>query len=145
MTKFVTTTAAALLAMSTAMPAFAAAHMDVNSLTCGEYNAMSEEDRKKLAILAVAELNSSSEGTLADNNGTLRATEGVNGTAAEESPTGSTTTIADNNGTSTATTTVPAGDDATRYAEEIEILNLTCARSESATLIEAAAGQDGTR
>jgi hypothetical protein len=145
MTKFVMTASATVLALTTAMPAFAAAHMDVNTLTCGEYNAMSEEDRTKLAMMAVTELKTNAEGTIAPNDGTATATDSVDSTAAEESTAGSSTTIADNNGTATATSTAGAGDHESQYVEEIELLNLTCARSDTATLMEAAAGLDGTR
>lgn len=145
MTRFMKTTAIATLALTTAMPAYAAAHLDLTELTCGEYNAMSVEDQTKIANLAVIELRGATDGTVADNNGEAKAVESTEGTLAEESEAGSTTTIADNNGEATATTTVPAGNDESQFAEDIKLLNLTCARSINATIMEAAAGQDGTR
>ncbi|WP_299025966.1 HdeA/HdeB family chaperone [uncultured Sulfitobacter sp.] len=145
MTRFIKTTAIAALALSTSLPAMAATSSDLNSMTCGEYNDLSQADQNRVAVAAVLELNNTSDATIADNNGVATATAPLVGEAAEESPSGSTTTIADSNGTATATTTVPAGDDMARYAEEIKVLNLTCARNIDAMVLEAAAGMDGTR
>jgi len=145
MTRFLKTTAIAALAMSTAMPAFAAAHLDVNSMTCGEYNALSPEDQNTVAALAVAEISGATGETVESNDGVATATAPLEGEAATESETGSSTTVADNNGEETATSTVPAGDDETEFAENVELLNLTCANNIDAMVSEAAAGMDGTR
>ncbi|QUJ75965.1 hypothetical protein KDD17_13670 [Sulfitobacter albidus] len=145
MNTFIKAAAAATLLSAISAPAFAAGHADLNSMTCAQFNEMSAEDQNKIAVMAVAELNNNSDATIADNNGEATATAPLEGEAAEESETGSTTTIADDNGTATATTTVPAGDDMTRFAEEIEILKLECERSLDAMVLEAAAGGNGTR
>ena len=145
MTRLFKTTAIAALAMTTAMPVFAAAHLDVNSMTCSEYNDLSGGDRDKVALMVVADMTNNSDATIADNDGTATATAGAETTAAEESEAGSTATIADSNGTATATSTVGAGDDMARFAEEIKVLNLTCARNGDAMLTEAAAGMAGTK
>ena len=145
MNTFMKTTAIAALALSTALPAFAAGHMDLNSMTCEQYNELGGADRDKVAMMAVAELNNNSDATIADNNGTATATDATEGTQATESASGATTTVADNNGTATATSTVAAGDDMTRFAEEIKILNRTCSRNWDAMVMEAASGLSGTR
>jgi hypothetical protein len=144
MTRFFKTTAVAALALTTAMPAFAATY-DISTMTCTDYKAAPEADQSAIALAAVMELSNSSDATIADNNGTATATAPLEGETAEESTTGSATTSADNNGEATATTTVPAGDDMTRFAEEIAILDRTCDRNMDATLMEAAAGLEGTR
>lgn len=138
-------TAIAAIAMTTAMPAFADGHMDLNSMTCEQYNELGGADRDKVAMMAVAEMSNTSDATIADNNGTATATDATEGTAAEESTAGSVTTTAENNGTAMATSTVAEGDDMTRYAEEIKVLNRTCSRNWDAMVTEAAAGMFGTR
>ncbi|UWR26632.1 HdeA family protein [Sulfitobacter sp. S223] len=145
MTRFLKTTAIAALAMSTAMPAFAAAHLDVNSMTCAQYNELSAEDKNKVAVMAVAEISGATGETIEENDGVATATAPLEGEAAAESETGSSTTVADNNGEETATSTVPAGDDMTEFAENVELLNLTCERNIDAMVTEAAAGMEGTR
>lgn len=145
MTRLFKSTAIAALALTTAMPAFAAAHLDVGSMTCEAYNELSGGDRDKVAMMVIADMNNNSDATIADNNGTATATDANEGVAQEESVAGSTTTVADNNGTATATSTVAAGDDLSRYAEEMRLLNRTCSRNWDAMVTEAAAGQSGTR
>lgn len=138
-------TAIAAIALTTALPAFAAGHMDLNSMTCEQYNELSGADRDKVAMMAVAEMSNSSDATIADNNGTATATNATEGSAAEESEAGAATTVAKGNGEATATSTVAAGDDMTRYAEEIKVLNRTCSRNWDAMVTEAASGMFGTR
>lgn len=145
MTHIFKASAIAALIATTAAPAFAAAHMDLNSMTCEMYNQLTGADRDKIAMMAIAELNNNSDATIADNNGTATATAPLEGEAAEESPTGSVATIAESNGTATATSTVAAGDDMSRFAEEVAVLNRTCSRNWDTMVLEAAAGQDGTR
>ena len=116
MTRLFKTTAIAALALSTAMPAFATAHLDVSSMTCEQYNELSGADRDKVAMMALAEISGVSDETIAENNGTA-----------------------------TATSTVMAGDDESAMAEKIALLNRTCSRNWDAMVSEAAAGQSGTR
>ncbi|MDC0135885.1 HdeA/HdeB family chaperone [Sulfitobacter sp.] len=143
MTRLFKTTAIAALALTTAMPTFAAAHLDVSSMTCEQYNELSGADRDKVAMMAIAEISGVSDATIADNNGTATATNATEGAKAEESTTGSVQTVANNNGT--ATSTVMAGDDESAMAEKIALLNRTCSRNWDAMVSEAAAGQSGTR
>lgn len=144
MTHLMKSTALAALTLGGAMSA-SALTVDLNTMTCTEYNNLTAAQQNAVAVAAVRELNNDSVGTLAPNNGTATATDPLYGEPATESEAGSTTTIADNNGTATDTSTVAAGDDAVRFAEEIAVLNRTCARAGNATMIEAAAGQSGTR
>jgi len=139
MTTHIKTLAAAALFGALATPGFAAAHLDLNSMTCGEYNQLGGADRDKVAMMAVSELNEDVQ--LSD--GTATATKPITTADAGESTTD--TTIAANNGTATATNPSAAGDDMTRYQEEIAILNRTCSRNWDAMVKEAAAGQSGTR
>lgn len=126
--------------MSTVMtPAFADGHLDLNSMTCEEYNQLSGADRDMVAVMAISAMNDDVQPT----DGTATATASSVGTNATESE--SSTTVADNNGTATATSTAGAGDDMTRFAEEIRIMNRVCSRNWDAMVKEAAAGMAGTR
>lgn len=140
MTRLFKATAIAALTLTTAMPAFARADM-----TCGEYNDLSAAEQMVVAKMAVAEITGTTDGTLADNNGTATATNASEGEKAEESVSGSVQTLANNNGTATATTTVPAGNDESMMQEKIDLLNLTCAQNMDAMVYEAASGQTGNR
>lgn len=137
MTNFFKTTAVAavLAAASVSSPAFAAAHMDLNSMTCEQYNQLNGAERDKVAVMAIAELNDNAQPT----EGTATATDDSIGTTAEES------NSAVSEGSATATTIANADDDLTRFAEEIRVLNRTCSRNWDAMVTEAAAGQSGTR
>lgn len=135
MTKTFKTFAAATLISTLSVPAFAAADFDINSMTCEEYNQLGGADRDRAAVLAVMELNDD----VVPSDGTATATENSVGTAPQESE------PAASQRSATATSTADAGDDMSRFAEEIGVLNRTCARSWEATLIEAAAGMEGTR
>lgn len=132
-TTFKTIAIAAVFASASA-PVFADGHMST-SMTCEEYNQLSGQNRDKIAMMAVADLNNDSVA----GDGTATATTTSEGTTAEESTTG-------NGGTSaTATSIANAGDDMTRMEEEIARLNRVCSRNWDATVQEAAAGQFGSR
>jgi len=135
MTTFLKSAAAIALMTSFATPVFAAAHMDLNSMKCEAYNQLSGADRDKVAMMAINELSGGGEAT----DGTATATEDSVGETAEESNT------AASEGSSTATSIADADDHLSRYAEEIGVLNRTCSRNWDAMVLEAAAGQDGTR
>jgi hypothetical protein len=144
MNKFVKTAAASLLALSAAAPVFAAADaVDISSVTCAEYNAMGETERDQLATLAVQEISGMTDGSLIAENGGVRGDEGVSASPAQESAAES--SVASSDGASEGTSTVEAGDDDAAFAEKVRVLNLTCERSDTATLIEAAAGNTTTR
>lgn len=117
-------------------PAFAAAHMDINSMTCEEYNQLGGADRDKVALMAVADLNTNAEGGSANakavvDDGTSSATESTDSESLE--------------GSATATSIEGAGDDMTRMGEEIARFNRICSRNWDAMVTEAAAGLIGTR
>jgi len=135
MTRSFKTLAAATLMTTLSVPAFAAAHLDINSMTCEEYNELGGADRDKVAVMAVMELNDNVQPT----DGTATATASSVGTTAEESNT------AASEGSATATSIANADDDMTRLAEEIKVLNRTCSRNWDAMVAEAAAGMSGTR
>ncbi len=131
---FKTLAAAGLLSLMS-VPAFAAAHLDVNSMTCEEYNALGGADRDKVAVMAVAAMNDDVQPT----DGTATATDSSVGTTQEES------NSAASQGSATATSIADADDDLTRFAEEIKVLNRVCSRNWDAMVTEAAAGMAGTR
>ena len=135
MTRSFKTLAAATVMTTLSVPAFAAAHLDINSMTCEEYNELGGADRDKVAVMAVMELNDNVQPT----DGTATATASSVGTTAEESNT------AASEGSATATSIANADDDMTRLAEEIKVLNRTCSRNWDAMVTEAAAGMSGTR
>ena len=127
--------ASAALAGTLAAPAFADAHMDLNSMPCEMYNELSGADRDKVAIMAIAELDTNATAT----DGTATATDSSVGTEAEESE------MAASEGSANATTIANADNDMSVYAEEIRVLNRTCSRNWDAMVLDAAAGQSGTR
>ena len=135
MTLSIRSLAAAGLVSMLAAPAFAAAHLDVGSMTCEDYNALGGADRDKVAVMAIAAMNDDVQPT----DGTATATASSVGTTSEESNT------AASSGSSTATSIANADDDLTRFAEEIKVLNRTCSRNWDAMVTEAAAGMAGTR
>ncbi len=135
MTNTFKTIATAALISSLSVPAFAAAHLDLNSMTCEDYNQLGGADRDKVAMMAIMELNDN----VMPSDGTATATDSSVGTASEES------NSAASAGSATATSIAGADNDMTRMAEEIGVLNRTCSRNWDATVLEAAAGQEGTR
>lgn len=135
MTHTFKTLAIAGLMTTLSAPAFAAAHLDINSMTCEEYNQLGGADRDKVAMMAVADLNDN----VVPTDGTATATESSVGATAEES------NSAASEGSATATTIANADDDMSRFAEEIAVLNRTCSRNWDAMVLEAAAGQSGNR
>ena len=135
MTRLFKSTAIAALALSAAMPAYAEAHMDISTMTCLQYEDLSRADRNKVAVMAVSELS----GDTAPDVETATATESTNVAESSESPAGTADTSA------TATTTTNAGDDMTRYQEEISRMNNICTFNPTTLVMEAAAGQTGKR
>ena len=135
MTNFVKTAAAAVAVSLLSAPAFAAAHLDINSMTCEEYNQLGGADRDKVAVMAVMSLNDDVQPT----DGTATATASSVGETHEES------NSAASEGSATATSIAGADDDLTRFAEEIRVMNRVCSRNWDAMVTEAAAGMAGTR
>lgn len=134
MNTFKTIAAAGVLGLMS-VPAYAAAHLDLNSMTCEEYNELGGADRDKVAVMAIAAMNDNVQPT----DGTATATASSVGTTQEES------NSAASQGSATATSIAGADDDLTRFAEEIKVLNRVCSRNWDAMVTEAAAGMAGTR
>ena len=135
MRQYMKTFAAAGVVSLLALPGFAAGHLDIGSMTCEEYNNLGGVDRDMVAVSVITSMNDNVQPT----DGTATATASSVGTAAEES------NSAVSAGSATATSIADAGDDMSRFAEEIKILNLTCSRNWDAKVTEAAAGSEGTR
>ncbi|APE45021.1 hypothetical protein BOO69_17595 [Sulfitobacter alexandrii] len=135
--KFVVKTlAVAGLAGTLAAPAFAAAHMDVSTMTCEQYNELGGADRDKVAMMVLADMDSNTEGS----DGTATANQPADMETEEES-----NTSASVEGSANSTSIAPADDDLARMSEDIRRLNRVCSRNWDAMVTEAAAGLSGTR
>lgn len=138
-----TTATAALMASATALPALSAAHADINSMTCADFQALDAEKQIEVAALAIAEQDGGGE-SLRD---TSKATEATGGETTEEeaddAPDGG--TLVENDGTATATDGTDSADDETVAEADMEALMAACDRNLDATLLEAAAGMDTQR
>jgi len=146
MNKFVKLTAASIFAMSAAAPAFAASHaVDISTVTCGEYNAMGEADRDKLAVLAVQEISGMTGGSIVAEDGAIRGDETAATSPGQESAAQNESAVTSSDGAPAGTSTITAGNDETMMAEKVSLLNLTCERFSDVTLIDAASGNDGKR
>ncbi|QFT58316.1 hypothetical protein FIU94_05710 [Sulfitobacter sp. THAF37] len=130
------TLAAATLAGSFAAPVFAAAHMDVSTMTCEQYNELGGADRDKVAMMVLADMDSNTAGS----DGTATATESADMEQAEES-----NDTASLEGSANSTSIAGADDDLAMMAEDIKRLNRVCSRNWDAMVTEAAAGLPGTR
>tara|TARA_R110002020_G_scaffold40183_1_gene118985 strand:+ start:163 stop:579 length:417 start_codon:yes stop_codon:yes gene_type:complete len=119
-------------------PAFAAAH---TQMTCEEYNELNGMQRDEVAVMAISELSDN----VVPSDGTATATENSIGETGSGEVAPESDGTASVEGSATATSIASADDDLTRYAEEIRILNRVCSRNWDATVMEAAAGQPGTR
>ena len=129
------TLAVAALMGTLSAPAFAAAHLNLETMTCEEYNSLSGADRDAVAMMAITAMNDN----VVPTDGTATATDSSVGNAATESNT------AASQGSATATTIANADNDLSRYTEELGVLNRTCSRNWDAMVTEAAAGMAGTR
>lgn len=142
MTNFLKSAAIASLMVTASAPAFAAAHMDLNSMTCTDYKALSEEDQGNVAMMVIEELQTTAKGTEGGDMGN----EAVGQTNTEESTDNNVeSTSAANNGTQTKTEGENAENMKTQMMEKVELLNATCDRNIDATLMEAAIGDEGTK
>lgn len=117
-------------------PVFAASDLDVNSMTCEQYNGLGGADRDKVAIMAVSAMNDNAEGSSMTSKAT---------TTGETKPAEESIGSASVEGSATATSIADAGDDMSRMAEEIAAMNRACSRNWDAMVTEAAAGLEGTR
>ncbi len=57
MNAFLKTAAAASLMATLSVPAFAAAHMEANTMTCAEFNELEAADQAKVTEMALEEIN----------------------------------------------------------------------------------------
>lgn len=130
------TLAAAGLVGALSVPAFAETHMDINSMTCEQYNELGGADRDEVAMAVLADMNSGTTGS----DGTAKANEPVDMEKEEES-----NTSASVEGSAVDSSIASADDDMTRMSEDIARLNRVCSRNWDATVTEAAAGLSGTR
>lgn len=138
MTHIFKTTAIAALIATASVPAYAAAHLDISSMTCNEYEDLSRADRYKVAVMAQMELSGSADAldTPTQTNSPEASTEAA--TVGDSSA-----TAADRSGSVTNITT--EGDDMARFENEITVMNGICTFNPTTTVMEAAAGQKGTR
>ncbi|KHA50361.1 HdeA/HdeB family chaperone [Sulfitobacter geojensis] len=138
MTRTFKTIAAAALLSSMSMPAFAAAHLDMTTMTCAEFNALESGDQMKVAEMAIAEIDDGANGVPTD--GEPKATEdSVGTTTAAEATEGNTTAGAKADGNEDNTT------EESQMTEAMEALVAQCDRNLDTLVSEAAAGLDGTR
>lgn len=132
-----TATVVALMGTVSA-PAFAAAHLDMTTMTCAQYKDLSAEDQMKVASMAVAEVDDGMNGEGGD--GEPKATEDSEGTTtAAEATDGDTTSGAKADGDEDDTTEEAMSESA------LEALNIQCDRNLDTLVSEAAAGLDGTK
>ena len=138
MTNTLKTLAIAGLIGSTSVPAFAAAHLDMATMTCAQYNDLSAEDQMKVATMAIAEIDDGDNGGSLEGTATATASN-VGDTTAAEATDGDTTAGAKADGDEDNTT------EESKMTNAIEALNLQCDRNLDTLVSEAAAGLDGTR
>ncbi|MFT6021956.1 MAG: hypothetical protein ACI9PY_000061 [Ascidiaceihabitans sp.] len=138
MTTFIKTAATAALLGSMSVPAFAAAHLDMATMTCAQYKDLSAEDQNKVAVMAINEIDDGMNGVAGD--GEPKATEdSVGTTTAAEATDGDTTSGAKADGDEDNTT------EESQMTNAIEAFNLQCDRNLDTLISEAAAGLDGTK
>jgi len=138
MTNTLKTLAIAGLLGTISAPAFAAAHLDMATMTCAQYKDLTAEDQMKVAMMAVAEIDDGSNGVGGD--GTPQATDDSEGTTtAAEATDGETSSGAKADGDEDNTT------EESKMENAIEALNVQCDRNLDTLVSEAAAGLDGTR
>lgn len=124
-------------------PAFAAAHLDMATMTCAQYKELSDADKSEVASMAIAELETSdSEGSLiteTKNDGTEPSdTTAAEATDAEETE----DSMIDN------TKAVEDSEEAdemadTEMEQEMEDFAVVCDQNPDALVSEAAAGLRG--
>jgi len=124
-------------------PAFAAAHMDMATMTCAQFKTLSEEDQMKAASMAIAELEDGGHGgsmiTETKNDGTepstITAEEATDAEETEDSLIDETKAVEDSE---------EADEMANSEMEqEMEDFAVVCAQNPDALVSEAAAGLRG--
>ena len=137
------TLAIASLLGTVSAPAFAAAHMDMATMTCAQYQELSDDDKMKVASMAIAELEDGGHGgsliTETKSDGSepsdISAEEATDPEEAEDS-------LIDN------TKAVEDSEDAdvmadTDMQQEMEDFMVVCNQNPDALVSEAAAGMRG--
>ncbi|MFG6529378.1 HdeA/HdeB family chaperone [Sulfitobacter sp. 1A15142] len=137
------TLAIASLLGTVSAPAFAAAHMDMATMTCAQYQELSDDDKMKVASMAIAELEDGGHGgsliTETKSDGSepsdISAEEATDSEEAEDS-------LIDN------TKAVEDSEDAdvmadTDMQQEMEDFMVVCNQNPDALVSEAAAGMRG--
>jgi hypothetical protein len=141
MTRFFKSSAIAAVAFSAALPAYAATEVDINSMTCAQYEDLAPADRDTVAMLAISELavDPAAVQEAEEANDPAKAVADTGTEPATESPVGSMPDSA------TASTTTNAGSDMSNYEEELAIMNRICTLNPTTMVMEAAAGLTGKR
>lgn len=109
------------LAGSISASAFAAAHLDMATMTCAQFKDLSAEDKLKVATMAVAEVD-----------------DGANGAAAAGTPKATESSVGD-------TTAAASTNEDSEMENAPELLDTICDRNLDALVSEAAIGMAGTR
>lgn len=143
MTRYILTTAsAALLAGASALPALSDDHVNLDSMSCADFRALSEQEQMDVAVMAIAEQQGGGESMRESATAETPTTEETTEAEADAS---ADTTVVDNEGTATAT---DGGDDVERESvmeADLEALMRACDRNLNAMVLEAAAGMDTSR
>lgn len=119
-------------------PAFAAAHMDMETMTCAQYNELSAEDQMIAANLAISEIDDGANG------------ESMGGGNKGSEPIDTDTTAAEATDGDTSSGNRADGDEddtteQTMRQNAVDQLNEICARSLDTMVSEAAAGLEAGR
>lgn len=141
-TTFKTLAIAGLLGTVSA-PAFAAAHLDMATMTCAQYQELSDEDKLEVATMAIAELEDGGHGgsliTETKNDGTepsdISAAEATDAEEKEDSLIDDTKAVEDSE----------AADEMadSEMEQELEDFAVVCSQNPDALVSEAAAGMRG--
>ncbi|MGB3244208.1 MAG: HdeA/HdeB family chaperone [Sulfitobacter sp.] len=138
MTNVFKTLAIAGLLGTISAPAFAAAHLDMATMTCAQYKALSAEDQSEVATMAIAEIDDGDNGE-----------QMIDSTKATEATGGDTTAAEATDGNTSAGQKADGDEDNTtedsKMENALEAFNLECDRSPDTLVSEAAAGMSGTR
>lgn len=133
-------------------PAFAAAHLDMATMTCAQYKALSADDQLEVATMAIAEIDSGMDG--APSDGEPKAVEdSIGDTTAAEATDGTSTegTVEENNGEAMAVEPTGGNTAESNMTAEpmdeaaLEAFMAVCDQNLDALVSEAAANMEGTR
>ncbi len=143
MNRFILTTAtAAIVAGTSALPAFAATDWDVSEMRCSEFRALDQEQQVDVATMAIAELEGGGESMYDTSKAGDPETEETTEAGADDGTEG---TLVENDGTATATDGEEDVDRESVFEADMEALFMACDRNLQATVLDAAAGMDTNR